>query len=856
VRTEGDLRETPDRTRRRAVDATGSAPPAVSGSDRPPWLLRFLGWLLKPWIRYQCDPPDVARRVPAARVVYVLEREGLSSLLILEHVCRERGLPSPFAPLLPASPRLRSWLAVFKPPRLFRRGRSFLRSRRLQLILERHAEGALSELMLVPVSVFVGRAPQRERGWFRVLFAENWVLTGRFRRFLAVLLNGRDTYVRFGAPIALKESLGDLPPDKARLRLARALRLHFRNVRSAVIGPDLSHRRTLIGELLRAPAVRTAIAQTAEREKVPAEKVARRARRYAWEIAADYSHPVVRSLYFLLTAFWNRIYEGVSVNHFETVREIAPGREMVYVPCHRSHIDYLLLSYVLYVRGLVPPHIAAGINLNLPLLGPLLRRGGAFFLRRSFKANALYSAVFSEYVAALVRRGVALEYFIEGGRSRTGRLLAPRLGMLGITVRGALAAPRRPVVFQPVYFGYEKVFEVESYIGELSGQPKRRESWWGLLRALRILRRRHGTVTVNFGEPVPLEELLDERLPGWRDQARDDAARPGGWGSLLEGLGRRILENINRAADVNPMALLALALLSAPKAALPESDLAAHLELLRDFLRTVPFSDRVTVCEQEARAIIARGEALGMLRRIAHPLGDVIAMDERQAVLASYYRNNVLHLIADAAWVALCFSNNRRMSRAAILRLGRLVYPYVRNELFLPWEEDGWSDRLEAVIRFYVERGLLFESRGGRVLAREAGQSDGAFRLRLIARGLLQVFERYYLALSVLVKNGSGALSMAEVEQLCHLTAQRLTLVYEMNAPEYFDRSLFRAFLQELKNRGVVSLDDGGRLCFGAELPQLVEDARLILRRELRHAVQKLSPEARARLGEASRPAE
>lgn len=825
---------------------------AVTGETgegfRPPWPLRLLGWLLKPWIRYQCDPPDVERKVPAGRVVYVLEREGLSSLLILERLCRERGLPSPFQPILDAPLRLRSWLAVLAPSGLFRRGRSFERSRRLNMLLDRHAQGALRDVVLVPVSVFVGRAPQRERGWFRVLFAENWPLAGRFRRFFAILLNGRDTYVRFGAPIPLSQSLAGLPPERAKLRLARLLRMHFRNVRSAVIGPDLSHRRTLIGELMRAPAVRAAIEQTAERERIPLELAARRARRYAWEIAADYSHPFVRSMYFLLTAFWNRIYEGVAVNHFETLREIAPGREMVYVPCHRSHIDYLLLSYVLYVRGLVPPHIAAGINLNLPVLGPLLRRGGAFFLRRSFKANTLYSAVFSEYVAALVRRGVALEYFIEGGRSRSGRLLNPRLGLLGITVRGALASPRRPVAFQPVYIGYEKVFEVESYIGELSGQPKRRESWWGLLKSLKILRRRHGVVTVNFGEPILLEEWLDEQAPGWRDQAQLVNGRPTWWAPTLERLGRKILENINRAADVNPVSLLALALLSAPKAALPESDLAAHLELLQDFFRSVPYSDRITVCSLEAQAIIARGESLGLLRRIAHPLGDVLAMEERQAVLASYYRNNVLHLIADAAWVALCFSNNRRMSRAAILRLGRLVYPYIKNELFLPWDESGWCARLEAVIAFYLKRGLLFESRGGRVLARESGQSDGAFRLRLIARGLLQAFERYYLALSVLVKNGSGALTMAEVEELCHLTAQRLTLVYEMNAPEYFDRSLFRAFLQELKARGVVSVDEAGRLCFGPELAQVVEDARLILRRELRHAVQKLSPEARARL--------
>src|SRR5690606_23478299 len=181
-----------------------------------------------------------------------------------------------------------------------------------------------------------------------------------------------------------------------------------------------------------------------------------------------------------------------------------------------SHIDYLLLSYQLYQNGLVPPHIAAGVNLNLPVIGAVLRRGGAFFLRRSFKSNALYSAVFTEYVSQLFVRGVALEYFIEGGRSRTGRLLSPRSGMLAMTVRSFLRESRRPVMFQPVYIGYEKLMEGKSYIGELSGKPKEKESLLGLLGAFGALRQRYGKVTINFGEPIHLAALLDDIAPEWK----------------------------------------------------------------------------------------------------------------------------------------------------------------------------------------------------------------------------------------------------------------------------------------------------------------------------------------------------
>ena len=126
----------------------------------------------------------------------------------------------------------------------------------------------------------------------------------------------------------------------------------------------------------------------------------------------------------------------------------------------------------------MPPHIAAGVNLNMPVVGRFLRKGGAFFIRRSIRGSALYSAVLSEYVALLVGEGFSLEYFIEGGRSRTGRLLQPKSGMLAMTVRSFLRQPRRPVVFQPVYIGYEKLMEGKSYLDELTAGRNRRETVW------------------------------------------------------------------------------------------------------------------------------------------------------------------------------------------------------------------------------------------------------------------------------------------------------------------------------------------------------------------------------------------
>ena len=146
-------------------------------------------------------------------------------------------------------------------------------------------------------------------------------------------------------------------------------------------------------------------------------------------------------------------------------------------------------------------------------------------MRRSFKGNALYTMVFMKYLGLMMARGHSIEYFIEGGRSRTGRLLQPKTGMLSMTLRSYLRDPRRPIVFLPVYFGYERLVEGKTYIGELSGKPKEKESVFGMLRTLPALRKRFGKVHVSFGEPIRLDDVLQRHAP---DASRRSRRRTSG----------------------------------------------------------------------------------------------------------------------------------------------------------------------------------------------------------------------------------------------------------------------------------------------------------------------------------------
>ena len=846
-----------------ATDPRSSGPRAPSAHR--PWWARMLGQLMSPWVTLTIEPKQpkdhIAEEWHGRPVCYVLEDYGLSNALILERACLESGLPSPLQPL-PGDPlgRKRAYVALSRrnagtlapagPPS----GKTHSGS--LARLLQAHRADPNLDVQLVPVSIFVGRAPDRSSGWFSVLFSENWTLVGRFRRLLAIALNGRHTMVRFSTPVSLRGivSEGDnegLPPERTVRKLSRVLRTHFRRIRAAVIGPDLSTRRMLIDRVLAADPVKEAIADQARRDGGNSAEAWKKAHAMAYEIAADYSHPVVRSASFLLTPVWNRIYRGVLVHHLDKLKEDAPGFEVVYVPCHRSHLDYLLLSYLLYTKGIVPPHIAAGANLNLPVVGSILRKGGAFFLRRSIRGSALYSAVFSEYVAQLVAGGYSIEYFIEGGRSRTGRLLPPKGGMLVMTVRGYLRQPTRPVLFQPVYIGYEKLMEGTSYLDELSGKPKEKESIWQLLWGIpKVLRSNFGQVVVNFGESIKLNDLLTEHAPEWDGRPVDEDDKPQWLSNTIDALAERIQVNVNRAADVNPINLLALALLSTPKHAMGEADLLAQIALSKTLLAELPYSDRVTVTPHTPQEIVAHGEEINVLERIAHPLGDVLGVDgDDKAVLLSYFRNNVLHLFTAASWIACCFQHNRRMSLAGVLRLGRSVYPFLQAELFLPWSDEEFAQRLSRTVDVFVREGLLerVSDDDGGILARNAGQTDEVFRLRAIGHSLQQAFERYYIAISVLVKNGPGTMSAGELESLCQLAAQRLSLLYAPAAPEFFDKTLFRGFIQKLRELKLVWPDSQGKLAFDQRLDTWAKDAKVILGRELRHTIEKISPEMAAK---------
>lgn len=792
------------------------------------------------WVRPSVLPDDIRDRFSSGRpIVYVLEKRSIVDMAVLEHVCKERGLPPPLEPfqggvVLPVSTIFMERRAGFLGLRVDRHMPEGLRSLTTYAI-----DDANRETDLAPVSLFFGRVPGKERFWFGMIFAEDWDIGGRFRKLLSLLINGRNLLTLFGEPIPLQEGLGNARDlQRGPRRLWRQLRSQFRHQRTATIGPDLSHRRTIVTQVLRSQSVRDQVRKEMQAKGLSRRDALKVAQGYAREIAANYSHPFIVFMSGVLGRLWTKLYDGVELANFSNLESVSEGSEIVYVPCHRSHMDYLLLSYVVFHKGFAVPHIAAGINLDMPGVGPFLRRGGAFFLRRSFGGNELYSAVFMKYLGRMMARGHSIEYFIEGGRSRTGRLLQPKTGMLAMTVRSYLREPKRPVEFVPVYFGYERLVEGRTYVGELSGRPKEKESVFTMFKAIPALRSRFGKVYVSFGKPLSLDEKIIEYAPDWDHRPVGPDDQPAWLRPLVADLATSIMTRINAAACVTPVNLIGLVLLATPKQSMGAADLARQLELYASLLRQAPYSPYSWITDMDGDSMIAYGESLEFLRRRPHELGDVISMDEYESILSTYFRNNALHLLLMPSLIACAFLNNATVRTDDLYRLAGRVYPYVVKEYFMRWSRNELPGVVDELLEDLLNHGLLTASEDREEWRRPATESTEAVQLSVLARATVPILERYYLAISQLLRAGSGRISQQALVHQCQITAQRMSMLYALNSPEFFDRALFDQFINQLRLHDVVGTSPDDKLVYDTQsLEAIAADAKMVLAEQIRNSI-------------------
>jgi glycerol-3-phosphate O-acyltransferase len=827
----------------------GATEPADAPSPQP--LNRFIRWLCDRLIgEVQIAPATVARiRSLAERgtLAYVLRERSWVDYLLVTYALQREGLPAPsfandmralwmrpmaaifrgiwlgFSELRPRSQELRGFADRRHCRELVSRGHPvllFLRGRkpRLRVGRRRRLRGAHHgreyireivhdhwqsdrEVFFVPLAPLRGRGMRRKESRLAALVYGLQETPSEGRRVLSLLWNRHDTSISAGAEVPMRDMIerhrreGE---ERTVRRLARDLQIYLYREERVVWGPLLLPKWQVRSLVLGTEDVEQTVRSLVGVEGESEDQLRQRAGRYIDEMAADFKKAYFSVLEVAFNWIFPRLFSGLEYSGLERVVECVKKHPVVLVPCHRSHFDYIILSYVFHMRYVSPPHIAAGINLSFWPLGPLFRGAGAYFIRRTFEGDELYKAVFRQYLTFLIREGYTQEFFIEGGRSRTGKVLPPKLGVLSAIVDAFSHGVRRDLYFVPVSIHYGRVVEEDAYRRELGGAEKQPESLKGLVQARRVLRRRHGTVYVSFAKPISLNESLGKQRKRFRagGGAIEEEKR-----SFVRKFGLRLLREINRTSVVGATSVSATVLLGAEGDACRNQDFVSRARAVVTFLRRRGIRLTASLERNDAdefRESLLFLESGGLIRRVAGISDEVIHVPGDKRLALDFYKNNAIHFFLLSSLLLDAIRRGKAGDDADAdvkwwLDLLRWEFP-------LP-DRDAIASELAELRQVLRAEGVL--DRGGEALA------DG-HPFVPTALGALDTFrEAYWVAARVLDELPSTGMTRKALLDRMHKHHTAALLLNEIRRPEGASSAIFSNALQRYTEIGTVEVGTG-----------------------------------------------
>lgn len=430
-------------------------------------------------------------------VCYILRRENLFLRWILDRCAQKNGLP------VTSDRRAKGFSADAESLAL--RPRSLLllstwQARRYRESIEAKCEALPERTILVPVKLFAGRGPKP----FPFISERLSIFPlGEIWSAFIFLFYRKDLELEYGAAIPLSENRRE-DINKSSRSLYRSEKLR----RGAAEHTEEQVERIVLS----GPEYEELLSQLSDSEHLSYFELNQHASSLLKQLRGRTSTAVIILLRKVLEPIISKIFEGINVTGIEEIKGKLREHPCILLPNHRSHFDYILLSYVLFRENLPLPYIAAGENLDFFPVGFFLRRSGAFFIRRRSQRDPLYKFILERYIIYLLKKGHEIEFFIEGGRSRSGLSLEPRLGLLKYLIQAIHAGERKDAALIPISITYEKLPEEQSLAREMLGEKKRSENILGFFKAKKILKRRFGSVSVQFGEARLATEITTDNL--------------------------------------------------------------------------------------------------------------------------------------------------------------------------------------------------------------------------------------------------------------------------------------------------------------------------------------------------------
>jgi len=788
---------------------------------------------------------EAAREVSArGPVVYVLRNASVIDYLALDHLTRRLSLPeigyvnaltgaiAPAAEGRTPAERLRrvvdgggsAALFLKRGPQLGggpQRGRSEGSSLLEALLDQQRADDGRREVMMLP-TLFVWTPNAERRGdfsiWDAVLGPQDTPTD--LRRASQFLLNYRSCRLVSGDPLSLQEFVAqqdDEEPDAALVRrLTYALLRKVERQRRVITGPAQKPPDRVRQELLRSPKLRATLDELAGPRPEDRTALLEKADGILQEMQTIPDPQTLSSLSLVADQLFANAYAGVDVDEegLDRLRTLQGEGSVILLPSHKSHVDYIVLTWMLRNNGIQAPVIAAGDNLSFFPAGPLLRRCGAFYIRRKFRGDKLYAALLDAYMRKLLRDGFMIEFFLEGTRSRTGKLLPPMLGLLNMIVASALSMDRRKLFFVPVSIGYERMMEESVFSRELSGGEKRKEDLGALFKATGVLTEHWGRINIQFGEAIDLDELRRER-----DLATGEVVKPAKRRAIVKRLAYMVMSDINRVTAVTPGALVALALLSHGPHGVSYRELVARCARLMSLMqrlgaRISPSLLSDDVLREEAVRDILRLYVRGGLVEQHVPGDTLTAEGKRRAALyqgtdviftaesdkrlrIDFAKNHIIHWLVERALIAVGhqFGPADAVEESELRERVRSLSRLFKYEFTFRADAD-FDTIFDDVLADMTEQGEL--RRDGRALV--PGE-DGRPWLQFLSGTLRNFLEAYVVAARSLHALLKGPLDRKELLQRALRQGERMFLEGEIERSEAVSHPLldnaFSAFVDQ-----------------------------------------------------------
>jgi len=665
------------------------------------------------------------------------------------------------------------------------------------------SRGSERERFIVPLAPFRGHTFRRREAGVSALVYNVHETPSEWRKLLTYWFYAKDLFLTVGTEVCVSDFVrryGNDGEDRLVRRLTRAIQIFLHREERVVMGPAILTRKKVKALILDDEDTRRFLAGLAEAKHVEEAKLRKQAEAIFDEMAAQFSGAVFAVVAWLFKKIWNRMFQGLEPIGFEKVVEKVKNHPIVLVPCHRSHFDYMILSYLFYLHFVSPPHIAAGINMSFWPMSPVLRASGAYFIRRSFGDDELYKYVFRRYLQFLIREGYTQEFFIEGGRSRTGKIMTPKLGMLSGIVGAYASGVRRDLYLVPVSIHYGRIVEEDAYQAELGGAEKEPESFVGLMRARRFLKQKYGTIYVSFADPISLGDELGERKQRFVEKAGDPAVEEEKR-RFIQRLGFRILREVNGAAVAGATSISATVLLGAPRWGFRYRDFReranALVELTR-YLEIVPTGSLARNAGNFHESISFLGTN-GLIEVLQRGREEVLVVKQGRRLALDFYKNNLIHAFLLPSLLTSCLREG-----VAVADLAERIWWWLdlfRYEFPLPRRSEV-AGAIERLLGYYRQVGAL------------AGDAlIDSHPLVAATLNVLQNFREAYYITALAIHGQLGPEGMTEKALIEDVRRHYKTslLLGEVSKPEGSSDAIFRDAFNRYVELGYIRTEQRGR---------------------------------------------